>query len=76
MSNSVVLCMLSWAIVVIILLILSSAASMSKFISKKVALVTGSTDGIGLHTAVKLALNEYKVCLHGRNPARLEQEEQ
>lgn len=65
--------MLSWAIVVIHLLILLSVGSMSKFISKKVALVTGSTDGIGLHTALKLALNEYKVCLHGRNPARLEQ---
>lgn len=46
--------------------------SLGNLISKKVALVTGSTDGIGLHTALKLALtNEYKVCLHGRNQARL-----
>ena len=30
------------------------------------ALVTGATDGIGLHTATKLAMAGYAVYVHGR----------
>ncbi|KAK9815792.1 hypothetical protein WJX72_009527 [[Myrmecia] bisecta] len=35
-------------------------------------LVTGSTDGIGQHTALKLAQAGANVILHGRNPQRVE----
>ncbi|QKV17480.1 SDR family NAD(P)-dependent oxidoreductase [Oricola thermophila] len=35
-------------------------------------LITGSTDGIGLETAKKLATAGHVVILHGRNPAKLE----
>lgn len=45
---------------------------MNKSMAKKIALITGSTDGIGLHTAYKLALtNDYKVLIHGRSQERL-----
>eukprot|EP00960_Hanusia_phi_P051311 760719-Hanusia_phi.AAC.3 len=40
--------------------------------SNKVALVTGSTDGIGRHTALKLAQEGYDVIIHGRNPKRID----
>ena len=33
---------------------------------QKTALVTGATDGIGLHTATKLAIAGYFVYIHGR----------
>lgn len=36
--------------------------------SEKVALVTGSTDGIGLHTLKNLAKMVYVTLVHGRNP--------
>lgn len=39
---------------------------------KKIALVTGSTDGIGLFTATKLAESGYKVIIHGRNEQRIQ----
>ena len=35
-------------------------------IAGKTFLVTGSTDGIGRHTAFKLAEREAKVIVHGR----------
>ena len=38
----------------------------------RVALVTGSTDGIGLHTACRLASSGHAVILHGRDRARLD----
>ncbi len=38
----------------------------------KTILVTGSTDGIGLLTAKKLAAAGHKVLLHGRSAAKLE----
>lgn len=38
----------------------------------KTALVTGSTDGIGLTTAKNLALKGYNVILHGRDSSRIE----
>ncbi len=42
---------------------------------KKVILVTGSTDGIGLATAKMLISSGHHVLLHGRNPAKLEEAE-
>ncbi len=38
---------------------------------KKVCLITGATNGIGLATAVELARRDYAVFLHGRNQAKL-----
>lgn len=38
----------------------------------KTILITGSTDGIGLLTAKKLAANGHTILLHGRNPEKLE----
>jgi NAD(P)-dependent dehydrogenase (short-subunit alcohol dehydrogenase family) len=38
---------------------------------RRVALVTGSTDGIGLHTACRLAAAGHGVIVHGRDPARV-----
>ena len=38
----------------------------------KVALVTGSTDGVGRYVAGKLAANGMKVLIHGRDRARAE----
>jgi NAD(P)-dependent dehydrogenase (short-subunit alcohol dehydrogenase family) len=36
--------------------------------SKEIIIITGSTDGIGLHTAQKLALLKDKIIIiHGRN---------
>lgn len=40
--------------------------------SERVALVTGSTDGIGRHTARQLAANGMKVIVHGRNKPKVE----
>ena len=40
---------------------------------KKIAFVTGSTDGIGLFTATKLSQKGYKVIIHGRNQERITQ---
>ncbi len=39
---------------------------------QKLILITGSTDGIGLETARKLAAKGHKVLLHGRSPAKLD----
>ena len=38
----------------------------------KTILITGSTDGIGKHLAMKLASEGHHVILHGRNPQKLE----
>lgn len=38
--------------------------------SKKI-LITGSTDGIGKHLAMKLASEDHEVILHGRNSEKL-----
>lgn len=40
--------------------------------SERVALVTGSTDGIGRQTARQLAANGMKVIIHGRNKPKVE----
>ena len=40
--------------------------------SERVALVTGSTDGIGRYTARQLAANGLKVILHGRSKAKVD----
>lgn len=45
----------------------TAAATMGKTI-----LVTGSTDGIGLETAKRLAAQQHTVLLHGRNAAKVE----
>jgi NAD(P)-dependent dehydrogenase (short-subunit alcohol dehydrogenase family) len=37
------------------------------------ALITGSTDGIGLTTAKNLAAKGYDVVIHGRDASRVEQ---
>ena len=55
----------------ILLIIIIILIIVMKSMSKKIALVTGSTDGIGLHTAKRLANADYKILLHGRNPYRL-----
>ncbi|MGT2716160.1 SDR family NAD(P)-dependent oxidoreductase [Streptococcus respiraculi] len=39
----------------------------------KTILITGSTDGIGKHLALKLASEGHEVILHGRNPQKLDQ---
>ena len=38
---------------------------------KKVALITGSSRGIGRETAKLLAQDDYSVVLHGKNPEKL-----
>lgn len=38
----------------------------------KTALITGSTDGIGLTTAKQLASKGFNVIIHGRNPSRIQ----
>jgi hypothetical protein len=43
-----------------------SSAKGSPALGQKTALVTGATDGIGLHTATKLANAGYFVLIHGR----------
>ena len=40
--------------------------------NKRVALVTGSTDGIGRHTAIQLAKKGYRVGIHGRSQKRID----
>ena len=40
---------------------------------KRIALVTGSTDGIGLETALELGRRGYSVILHGRSREKLDQ---
>ena len=48
------------------------AATMASFLGR-IFLVTGATDGIGKHTATKLAQTGATVLIHGRNQERLEQ---
>ena len=40
--------------------------------AKKVALITGATDGIGQFTADLLAASSYRVLIHGRSHERIE----
>ena len=42
-------------------------------VTMKTALVTGATDGIGRHTATRLAQDGRRVLVHGRNPSRIEE---
>jgi len=48
------------------------SASASATSSIKTALITGSTDGIGLTTAKNLVRKGYNVIIHGRNAKRIE----
>lgn len=41
-------------------------------ITSKTILITGSTDGVGKLTAIKLAKSGHQILLHGRNPKKLE----
>lgn len=43
--------------------------------TSKTILITGSTDGIGLETAKRLAANGHQVLLHGRSEAKLDDAE-
>jgi len=52
---------------------MSAATTAATAAARRVALVTGSTDGIGKHTATRLAREGYHVLLHGRSPERLEE---
>lgn len=45
----------------------------TEYIRNRTVLVTGSTDGIGLQTALELARMDAKVVIHGRNEERLNQ---
>ena len=49
-----------------------SCRALQQSLSAAAALVTGSTDGIGLTTATQLASQGYTVLLHGRSAQRLE----
>jgi NAD(P)-dependent dehydrogenase (short-subunit alcohol dehydrogenase family) len=42
-------------------------------VTMKTALVTGATDGIGRHTATRLAQDGWRVLVHGRNSSRIEE---
>lgn len=53
---------------ILLLLFIKMTSSLSQ---KMIALITGSTDGIGLHTAKKLARDGYHVLIHGRSLDRL-----
>lgn len=50
-----------------------SSASSATDEQRRIALVTGSTDGIGLHTACTLAANGHGVIVHGRSQTRVDE---
>ena len=45
----------------------------SRYLEGRIFLITGATDGIGKHTATKLAQNGATVILHGRNQSKLDE---
>lgn len=57
--------------IVSVLLLLKKALALSQQM-RPTALVTGSTDGIGVTTAKNLMLKGYNVIVHGRDPKRIE----
>ena len=56
---------------IVILLLIRSCSAMASTFVRPTALVTGSTDGIGVTTAKNLAAKGYNVIVHGRNEDRI-----
>jgi NAD(P)-dependent dehydrogenase (short-subunit alcohol dehydrogenase family) len=67
-SSRAVICYFILTLMIAKVLALSSAQVQSR----PTALVTGSTDGIGVTTAKHLLIKGYNVVLHGRDPHRIE----
>ncbi|KAJ1494460.1 hypothetical protein T484DRAFT_1765562 [Baffinella frigidus] len=58
---------------VLALVALQLSSALVVGVAMKTALVTGATDGIGRHTATRLAQDGWRVLVHGRNPARIDE---
>ena len=54
-------------------LLVQLSSALVSGVTMKTALVTGATDGIGRHTATRLAQDGWRVLVHGRNPSRIEE---
>jgi len=54
-----------------VMMVIAKAMSMSTSSTVKTALITGSTDGIGVTTAKNLAKKGYNTIIHGRNAEKI-----